>query len=89
MSSQSVKISHISYLTLNLYKTYISSIYQLYSKLIQLLVMAKKTVRFNVMLTESLYERLKNYAEVEEKDMAEVVRELIKSLPMKKPSTIE
>ncbi len=51
--------------------------------------MAKKTVRFNVMLTESLYQRLKNYAEVEEKDMAEVVRELIKSLPMKKASTIE
>lgn len=41
------------------------------------------------MLTESLYQRLKDYAEVEEKDMAEVIRDLIKTLPMKKPSTIE
>ncbi len=77
------------YLTLNLYKSYTRIVYQLNSKLIQLLVMAKKNVRFNVMLTESLYQRLKNYAEVEEKDMAEVVRELIKSLPIKKKETIE
>jgi effector-binding domain-containing protein len=45
--------------------------------------------KFNVMLTQSQYQRLKDYAEAEEKDMAEVVRELIKTLPMKKASTIE
>lgn len=48
-----------------------------------------KSHKFNVMLTESLYQRLKDYAEVEEKDMAEVVRDLIKTLPIKKSSTIE
>jgi hypothetical protein len=41
------------------------------------------------MLTESQYQRLKNYAEAEEKDMAEVIRELIKTLPIKKSSTID
>jgi hypothetical protein len=41
------------------------------------------------MLTESLYQRLKNYADAEEKDMAEVMRDLIKTLPMKEPSIIE
>jgi effector-binding domain-containing protein len=45
--------------------------------------------KFNLMLTQSQYQRLKDYAEAEEKDMAEVVRELIKTLPMKKPPTIE
>jgi effector-binding domain-containing protein len=45
--------------------------------------------KFNVMLTESQYQRLKDYAEAEEKDMAEVIRELIKSLPIKKQKTIE
>jgi hypothetical protein len=50
---------------------------------------AKATRKFNVMLTESQYQRLKDYAEAEEKDMAEVIRELIKTLPMKKKETIE
>jgi len=50
---------------------------------------SKASHKFNVMLTESLYQRLKDYAEAEEKDMAEVVRDLIKTLPMKKQSTIE
>jgi hypothetical protein len=50
---------------------------------------SRKKVRFNVMLTESQYQRLKDFAEAQEKDMAEVVRELIKTLPMKKASTIE
>jgi effector-binding domain-containing protein len=45
--------------------------------------------KFNVMLTDSQYQRLKDYAEAEEKDMAEVIRELIKTLPMKKVSSIE
>ena len=89
ISLQSLTKRHIQVPTLNLYKSYIRIIYQVNSKLIQLLVMAKKTVRFNVMLTESLYQRLKSYAEAEEKDMAEVVRELIKTLPMKKSSTID
>lgn len=51
--------------------------------------MAKKNVRFNVMLTESLYQRLKNYAEAEEKDMAEVIRDLVKTLPMVKQESID
>jgi hypothetical protein len=51
--------------------------------------MAKKNVRFNVMLTESLYQRLKNYAEAEEKDMAEVIRDLVKTLPIVKQESIE
>jgi effector-binding domain-containing protein len=45
--------------------------------------------KFNLMLTQSQYQRLKAYAEAEEKDMAEVVRELIKTLPMVKTSPIE
>jgi hypothetical protein len=45
--------------------------------------------KFNVMLTQSQYQRLKAYAEAEEKDMAEVIRELIKKLPMKKEATID
>jgi effector-binding domain-containing protein len=49
----------------------------------------KSTHRFNVILTESQYQRLKDYAEAEEKDMAEVVRELIKTLPMIKKETID
>jgi hypothetical protein len=51
--------------------------------------MNKKSIRFNVMLTESQYQRLKDYAEAEEKDMAEVIRELIKTLPIKKAPTID
>ncbi len=43
----------------------------------------KTTHRFNVILTDSQYQRLKDYAEAEEKDMAEVVRDLIKTLPDK------
>lgn len=50
---------------------------------------SRKKVRFNVMLTESQYQRLKDFAEDNEKDMAEVVRELIKTLPIKKSSTID
>jgi len=50
---------------------------------------SRKNVRFNVMLTQSQYQRLKDFAEAQEKDMAEVVRELIKTLPMKEPSNIE
>jgi metal-responsive CopG/Arc/MetJ family transcriptional regulator len=49
----------------------------------------KASHKFNVMLTESLYQRLKDYAEAEEKDMSEVIRDLIKTLPMEKPPTIE
>jgi effector-binding domain-containing protein len=49
----------------------------------------KNSHKFNVMLTESQYQRLKDYAEAEEKDMAEVIRELIKTLPMKKKETID
>lgn len=41
------------------------------------------------MLTESLYQRLKNYAEAEEKDMAEVIRDLVKTLPMVKQESID
>lgn len=50
---------------------------------------SKAMRKFNVMLTESQYHRLKDYAEAEEKDMAEVVRELIKTLPIKKKESIE
>ncbi len=50
---------------------------------------AKASHKFNVMLTESLYQRLKDYAEAEEKDMSEVIRDLIKTLPMKKKPTID
>jgi len=45
--------------------------------------------KFNLMLTQSQYQRLKAYAEAEEKDMAEVVRELIRQLPIKKEPTID
>jgi protein-arginine kinase activator protein McsA len=45
--------------------------------------------KFNLMLTQSQYQRLKDYAEAEEKDMAEVIRDLIKTLPMKQKPTIE
>jgi hypothetical protein len=51
--------------------------------------MPKKNVRFNVMFTESQFERLKAYAEENEKPMAEVIRELVKKLPMKKEATID
>jgi hypothetical protein len=45
--------------------------------------------KFNLMLTQSQYQRLKDYAEAEEKDMAEVIRDLIKTLPMKQKPAIE
>ena len=45
--------------------------------------------KFNLMLTQSQYQRLKAYAEAEEKDMAEVVRDLIKKLPMKESPSID
>lgn len=45
--------------------------------------------KFNVMLTESQYQRLKAYAEAEEKDMAEVIRELIRKLPIKEAASID
>jgi len=51
--------------------------------------MAKKTVRFNLMLTEEQFQRLKNYAEQEDLAMADVIRSFIKTLPIKKASTIE
>jgi hypothetical protein len=51
--------------------------------------MAKKNVRFNVMLTEEQFQRLKDYAEQEDLAMADVVRSLIKTLPIKKRKTIE
>ncbi len=50
---------------------------------------AKTSHKFNVMLSDSQYQRLKNYAEVEEKDMAEVIRDLIKTLPMVKQESID
>jgi effector-binding domain-containing protein len=50
---------------------------------------SKSTHRFNVILTESQYQRLKDYAEAREKDMAEVVRELIRTLPIEEKKTIE
>jgi hypothetical protein len=50
---------------------------------------SKNTHRFNVILTESQYQRLKNYAEVNEKDMAEVIRELVRTLPIVKEESID
>ncbi len=50
---------------------------------------SKTSHKFNVMLSDSQYQRLKNYAEAEEKDMAEVVRDLIKTLPMVKEESID
>jgi hypothetical protein len=41
------------------------------------------------MLTESQFQRLKAYAEETEKPMAEVVRDLIKKLPMKESPSID
>ncbi len=49
----------------------------------------KTSHKFNVMLSDSQYQRLKNYAEAEEKDMAEVVRDLIKTLPMVNEESID
>ena len=49
----------------------------------------KSTHRFNVILTESQYQRLKAYSEAREKDMAEVVRELIRTLPIEEKNSIE
>jgi len=49
----------------------------------------KTNHKFNVMLSDSQYQRLKNYAEAEEKDMAEVIRDLIKTLPMVKEESID
>ena len=49
----------------------------------------KTNHKFNVMLSDSQYQRLKNYAEAEEKDMAEVIRDLVKTLPMVKQESID
>jgi hypothetical protein len=51
--------------------------------------MAKKSVRFNVMLTEEQFQRLKEYAEQEDLAMADVIRSLIKTLSIKKKQSIE
>jgi len=51
--------------------------------------MNKKSVRINVTLSEKLFQRLKDYAETEDTTMSEVLRDYIKTLPMKKVSTIE
>ena len=51
--------------------------------------MAKKTVRFNVMLTEEQFQRLKEYAEEQDLAMADVIRSLIKTLPIKSKKTID
>jgi hypothetical protein len=50
---------------------------------------SKATHRINVYLTESQYQRLNDYADDREITMSEAIRELIKDIPMKKPSTIE
>lgn len=49
----------------------------------------KTSHKFNVMLSDSQYQRLKDYAEVEEKDMSEVIRDLIKTLPIVKKESID
>jgi hypothetical protein len=51
--------------------------------------MPKKTHKLNIMLTEQQFQRLKLYAEQQEESMAEVIRTLIKTLPMKKQDSIE
>jgi metal-responsive CopG/Arc/MetJ family transcriptional regulator len=51
--------------------------------------MSKKSVRINVTLSEKLFQRLKDYAEAEDTTMSEVIRDYIKTIPMKKPSNIE
>jgi hypothetical protein len=40
-----------------------------------------KKHKFNLLLTESQYQQLRSYAEREEKDMAQIVRDLIRTLP--------
>jgi metal-responsive CopG/Arc/MetJ family transcriptional regulator len=51
--------------------------------------MPKKSIRINVTLSEKLFQRLKEYAEAEETTMSEVLRDYIKTLPMKKQATID
>jgi metal-responsive CopG/Arc/MetJ family transcriptional regulator len=51
--------------------------------------MTKKSVRINVTLSEKLFQRLKDYAEAEDTTMSEVLRDYIKTLPMKKLPTID
>jgi len=74
---------------INLYKSYTRIIHTFYSRLIQVLFMAKKSVRFNVMLTEEQFQRLKDYAEQEDLAMADVIRSFIKTLSIKKKKSIE
>jgi hypothetical protein len=45
--------------------------------------------RINVILTDKQFQSLQNYAQEREITMSEAVRELIKTIPMKKPSTID
>ncbi len=72
-----------------MYKPSINMIHLLYAMATPGKRKAKNTHRFNVIFTESQYQRLKNYAEAEEKDMAEVIRDLVKTLPMIKQESID
>jgi metal-responsive CopG/Arc/MetJ family transcriptional regulator len=51
--------------------------------------MSKKSVRINVTLSERLLQRLKDYADAQETTMSEVLRDYIKTLPIKEASNIE